>query len=37
VLLKWNNQQCKFDVTLPPKAPDQIPRVGPLLCSGVTR
>jgi outer membrane usher protein len=37
VLLNWNDQQCKFDVTLPPEAPDQIPRMGPLLCSGVTR
>jgi outer membrane usher protein len=37
VLLKWNNQQCKFDVTLPPESPDEIPRVGPLLCKGITR
>jgi outer membrane usher protein len=37
VLLKWNNQLCKFGVTLPPEAPDQIPRLGPLLCSGISR
>jgi outer membrane usher protein len=37
VLLKWNNQLCKFGVTLPPEEPDQIPRMGPLLCSGVSR
>lgn len=37
VLLYWNGQQCKFDVTLPPDIPDEIPRLGPLLCKGVTR
>ncbi|MDH4215900.1 MAG: fimbria/pilus outer membrane usher protein, partial [Gallionella sp.] len=37
VLLNWKGQQCKFDVTLPPEAADEIPRLGPLLCKGATR
>lgn len=37
VLLKWKGQQCKLDVTLPPETPDEIARLGPLLCKGVTR
>ena len=37
VLLNWNGQQCKLDVTLPPETPDEIARLGPLLCTGVTR
>ncbi|HEY0665771.1 MAG TPA: fimbria/pilus outer membrane usher protein [Gallionella sp.] len=37
VLLKWNGQQCRLDVILPPVAPDEIPRLGPLLCKGVIR
>lgn len=37
VLMNWNDQQCKFDVTLPPEAPDEIARVGPILCKGVAR
>lgn len=37
VVLKWNDQQCKFDVTLPAKTEDDIPRIGPLVCKGVTR
>ncbi len=37
VLLNWNSQQCKFSVTLPSVNKDDIPRVGPLLCKGVTR
>lgn len=37
VLLNWNNQQCKIDVTLPPEIPDEISRIGPLLCKGITR
>lgn len=37
VLLNWNGQQCKLDVTLPPETPDEITRLGPLLCKGVTR
>jgi hypothetical protein len=36
-VLDWNNQQCKFDVPLPPETPDEIPRLGPLLCKGVAR
>lgn len=37
VRLKWKEQQCAFDVTLPAGTPDEIPHVGPLLCKGVTR
>lgn len=37
VLLKWKNQQCQFDVTLPPETPDEFPRLGPLSCTGVVR
>ena len=37
VLLNWNGQTCKFDVALPLKSQDDIPRLGPLLCKGVTR
>ena len=35
VVLNWNNQQCKLDVKLPPEVPDEIARVGPLLCKGI--
>jgi outer membrane usher protein len=37
VLLNWKGQQCKFNVTLPPESPDEIVRLGPLLCKGITR
>ncbi|MEO7344729.1 MAG: fimbria/pilus outer membrane usher protein, partial [Methylotenera sp.] len=37
ILLNWKEQQCKFNVTLPPEKPDEIPRLGPLLCKGITR
>ena len=37
VLLHWNGQQCKINVTLPPEIPDEIARVGPYTCKGVTR
>lgn len=37
VLLDWNGQQCRFDVAVPPATPDEIPRIGPLLCKGVAR
>lgn len=37
ILLNWKEQQCKFDITLPPEKPDEIPRLGPLLCKGITR
>lgn len=37
LVLKWNDQQCRFDVTLPPDNPDEFPRVGPLACHGVAR
>ncbi|HSI37585.1 MAG TPA: fimbria/pilus outer membrane usher protein [Methylotenera sp.] len=37
VLLNWKEQQCKIDFTLPLEKPDEIPRLGPLLCKGITR
>jgi outer membrane usher protein len=37
VQLNWKGQLCKFDVMLPPDSPDEIARLGPLLCKGVTR
>ena len=35
--LKWKEARCGFEVTLPPESPDDIPRIGPLLCNGVKR
>src|SRR5262249_16846743 len=35
--LKWQDQECRFDVTLQPAANDEIARVGPLACHGVKR
>ena len=37
LVLKWQDQQCKFEVKLPPESPDEIPRLGPYTCTGVTR
>lgn len=37
VVLKWKERQCTFEVVLPPETPDEISRVGPLLCKGVMR
>ena len=37
VRLNWNKQQCQFSVTLPPESPDEIVRLGPIACKGVTR
>jgi len=37
LLLDYNGQKCRFDVTLPPSKADDIPRVGPLVCKGVAR
>jgi len=37
VVLNWNGQQCKFNVTLPAEIKDDIPRIGLLVCKGVTR
>jgi outer membrane usher protein len=37
LVLKWKERECRFEVVLPPETPDEIPRVGPLLCKGVTR
>ena len=35
--IKWQGRSCEFDVELPPGKPDDIARVGPYVCSGVTR
>ena len=35
--LKWKDQSCKLDVTLPAQVADDIARVGPVICQGVTR
>ncbi|HEY7237708.1 MAG TPA: fimbria/pilus outer membrane usher protein [Burkholderiales bacterium] len=35
--LKWEGKQCEIEVELPPGKPDDIARVGPYVCSGVTR
>ena len=35
--LKWKNQSCKLDVTLPAPVADDIARVGPVICQGVAR
>ncbi|MDB5884887.1 MAG: fimbrial biosis outer rane usher protein [Polaromonas sp.] len=35
--LHWKGGACVIDVALPAEAPDQIARVGPLLCKGITR
>jgi len=32
LVLKWNNRQCRFGVTLPPEVQDEYPRIGPLTC-----
>ena len=37
IRLKWNNATCLLAVKLPAGQTDDIARVGPLLCSGVTR
>ncbi|MCK9381259.1 MAG: fimbria/pilus outer membrane usher protein [Sulfuritalea sp.] len=37
VVLTWKERQCKFEVALPPETPDEIARLGPFLCKGVTR
>lgn len=37
VILTWKEQQCQIEVTLPPENRDEIPRLGPLLCTGITR
>jgi len=35
--LKWQQQECAFDLRLPPAANDEIARVGPIACKGITR
>lgn len=35
--MKWNNKMCDLSVTLPATKQDDITRIGPLVCAGVTR
>ena len=37
VVLDWNAHQCNLAIALPAENPDEIPRVGPVTCRGVTR
>ena len=37
VTLKWNKQSCDLKIDLPPGTADDIARVGPVVCTGVTR
>ncbi|MDQ6882002.1 MAG: fimbrial biogenesis outer membrane usher protein, partial [Pseudomonadota bacterium] len=37
VRLAWQGRQCDFPVVLPPASNDDIVRLGPLQCKGVTR
>lgn len=37
VRLRHNQQECAFDVTLPAGDKDEIARIGPLACKGVSR
>ena len=37
VTLKWKSQQCIFEVALPQLVQNDIARVGPLVCKGVSR
>ena len=37
LVLNWKDRQCRFDVTLPSATPDEVPRLGPLLCKGLAR
>ncbi len=37
VLLKWKGQECRIEIVLPPASNDEIARVGPLTCKGVSR
>ncbi len=35
--LQWDNQKCTFDVKLGADLPDEIIRMGPLMCKGIKR
>ena len=35
--ITWEGKRCLIEVKLPPGTPDQVPRLGPLLCKGVAR
>ncbi len=37
LVLRWENQTCTFDVKLAADLPDEIIRMGPILCKGVKR
>jgi outer membrane usher protein len=34
--MHWEGQQCQLMVNLPPEKADEIPRIGPLICKGVS-
>ena len=35
--LIWKDQRCHFDIALPPEKENEIPRLGPYQCKGITR
>jgi len=37
VELNWKDKTCSFAVDLPASQPDEIPRIGPIICLGVPR
>jgi outer membrane usher protein len=37
IRLRWKDKACTITLTLPPGSPDEITRVGPLICQGVPR
>jgi outer membrane usher protein len=37
IILHWRGQECQFEVSLPPITADEIPRIGPLQCPGLSR
>jgi len=37
IRLTWNNQSCLLDAKLPPPQPDEVLRIGPVICKGVAR
>jgi outer membrane usher protein len=37
VRLRWKDKSCLFEVKLPAKNDDEVPRVGPITCRGVPR
>jgi outer membrane usher protein len=37
VSLDWEGRSCTLAVTLPPENPDEVPRIGPIVCKGIQR